>query len=328
MALDAISRVVLRELCMNSRVEMTEIAKKANCSRLTVAAKMKHLEKEAGLKYTVELNEKKLGFSYTYLIQVNLRKSVSDEVLVTLSKSSSVPQFIAACRGAFNLLIFAAAKNNIDYLRWEYTFRSKLRDAIAEWKPSQVVIPRLGFFPFQRDAIESSDLPAFEKKLLAELCADTRLSYRELAKKLDVSTAKIRYNLNLLEKSGIIKRFTAVMQKPPAKAHIVYFYTYRYQEGYEERCKKARHLITTEEPFQPCNTYAYVAELSGHADEVAWACFDDVVEGYEKIAEEEKIFEPDEVRTDSAIVTRVIYGDWPIRSIDVKKAYDTSSWED
>jgi len=71
-----------------------------------------------------------------------------------------------------------------------------------------------------------------------------------------------------------------------------------------------------------------VTELSGHADEVAWASFDDVVEGYDRIAKEEKVFEPDEMRNESAVVTRVVYGKWPIRSIDTQEVYDTSSWEE
>jgi len=326
--IDFYSFRLLRELCMDSRVPASVLASRLGRSRSVIGPRMKFLEDEFGLKYVPELDERKLGFAYPYVIHVKLKKQVDDAKLAELLSASPVPQFAAACKGAFDLLIYATAKNNLDYLRWEYLLRSSLREAISTWEPSQVIVPRIGFFPLREKAILACGLPDLQKRMLVELNRNARIGYGELAKKLGVGVAKVRYHFNLLRSSGVIRRFSAVMDKPPKKVSIVYLSHYHYNEGYESRCVVVRKRIMRDEGSEPCNEYQCVYEMSGYADELTWVCHDDVVEGYERLAEEEKIFEPDEIMNESAVVTHVIYGDWPIRNVDLSKLYDTSSWDD
>jgi len=64
-------------------------------------------------------------------------------------------------------------------------------------------VPRKG-----EQAFEVDDLDA---KILKELVADARQSFRKIAQKLGVSTATVAKRVEKLEKSGIIKGYTAVV---------------------------------------------------------------------------------------------------------------------
>lgn len=54
-------------------------------------------------------------------------------------------------------------------------------------------------------------LDEIDHKILAELIKNARVSYRELAKKLDLSVATVAYRVAKLQKSGLIKGFTTVL---------------------------------------------------------------------------------------------------------------------
>ncbi len=50
-----------------------------------------------------------------------------------------------------------------------------------------------------------------DKKILNVLLDDSRLSYREIAKKVGVSVATVMHRVNRLQKEKIIKKYTAVL---------------------------------------------------------------------------------------------------------------------
>ncbi len=50
-----------------------------------------------------------------------------------------------------------------------------------------------------------------DKKILDLLCQDARQSYREIARKLGASHANVANRIEKMEKSGIIKGYTAIM---------------------------------------------------------------------------------------------------------------------
>ncbi|VVC01094.1 HTH-type transcriptional regulator LrpA [uncultured archaeon] len=325
--LDRVSRRILQELSSDARIPINRLAKNLGKSRSVVFSRLRFMENEFGLRYTLELDMQKLGLS-SYLIKAKLRKPVDRALLHEFIKNDPTAQFIAVTKGEFDLLICAVAKSQLQYIRWEYSMRSSLKDYLVWWKASPVVFERVGFFPLNDGLIRSLELPEIQKNLLASLNEDARTPFNELAKKLGVTLAALRYHFKVLLKAGLIKRFTAVMQKPPMPFHIVYFTTFTYAKGYEERCKEMRKLSTRESQEQPCNTYSLAYELSGGSDMFVWASFNDLKEGYARVEEEDKIFELDEIRHETALALEVIHGLWPIRNVEIKKLYDASSWEE
>ena len=55
------------------------------------------------------------------------------------------------------------------------------------------------------------ELDNVDKEILNSLISDSRLSYREIAKQVDVSVATVMNRVNRLTREGIIKRYTTVI---------------------------------------------------------------------------------------------------------------------
>jgi len=327
MEFDFTSRRVIRELCIDSRIPVSRIAEKVGRSRSTIAARIPFVEENAGLCYTVEPNLDAIGLSYSYFVAVKLRRDIPEENLASLLSSSAIPQFAAFCRGEFDLLLFVSARNHLEYMRWSYQFRSALSEEIVSWKASHLVFARHGFFPINERTISESTIPSPQKELLAELNRNSRLTFRELAKKLKMSVPRVRYYYRLLVKSGMIKRFTAVMQTPSKPVHLVHFRHYTYQADHEAVSKRDRVLIKTESEFQVPNTYSFVVETSGASDGFDWTSAETINEAYAGLRAAEQLY-GGFLKTECATVTKVVYGLWPIRSMDLDECYDESSWDE
>lgn len=325
MELDYTSRKLLRILCENGRKSVNQLSKEVGKSRPSITRRMRFLEKELGLVFRPETNPALLGVNASYLICAKLRSKKKRELIKILG-SSDVLQFAAFCRGEFDLLLYASAKTPVEYLHWEYEVRSRLGSELIGWDASQVILTRQGFFPASEKLLEKTVKDEFEKKLVTRLARNARAEFVELAKQLGTSMPKVRYHYKKLVQNNIVKRFTALMQKPPLDHQVVYFLKYNYSEEHEQMSQKVRKLIMNEEELQAQNTYVMVAETAGAYDGFDWIGFEDAESAYERIRETEAIYKGT-LRTKAAEITEVIYGLWPIRSIDIQKEYDTSSWE-
>ncbi|MEM3555606.1 MAG: winged helix-turn-helix transcriptional regulator [Candidatus Micrarchaeia archaeon] len=309
---------------MNSRVTITDIAHKLNCSRNAVKRRIDFLGNELKIKYVTELDERELGFAYNYIIRAKLKKPIDKNTLLNYLKHDPVPQFAAFTKGDFDLIIYATAKTHNEYCEWEYWMRYLLRDHLENWNNAHFLASRYGFFPLHENALETISLPTPRKEILLLLNRNSRISLKDLAKSTKLSHPTARYHVTKLEESRVVRRFTAIAKKPPKSVHFFVFWTYRFNEGFEERAIKVRKIIRDEPEQITMNKCSFIASLSGTADEVALLSYDDIERGYEEIKLIDKIFAPDEVKTESGIITQVIYGELPFRNTDISKLYDVS----
>jgi len=321
---DQLSNLVFKELCTNSRETITDIAHKLNCSRNAVKRRINFLGEELKIKHVAELDERELGLAYNYIIRAKLRKPIDKNTLLNYLKRDPVPQFAAFTKGDFDLIIYATAKTHNEYCEWEYWIRYLLRDYIETWNNAHFLASRYGFFPLHENILETITMPNPRKEILILLNRNSRISLKELAKNTKLSHPTARYHVTKLEESKIVRRFTAIARKPPKSMHFFVFWTYRFNEGFEERAVKVRKIIRDEPEPVTMNKCSFIASLSGAADEVALLSYDDIEEGYEEIKLINKIFAPDEVKTESGIITQVIYGELPFRNTEISKLYDIS----
>ena len=321
---DQISNQVLKEICMNSRETVANMARKLKSSRNSVNRRLKFLEDELKLKYVVELNERELGLIYNYIIRVKLKKSLDRNTLLNYLKQDPVAQFAAFTKGDFDLVIYTTAKTHIAYCEWEYWMRYLLKDYIASWKSAHFLASRHGFFPLHENILSAIDISSPRKEILLLLTRNSRVSLKELADKIKLSHPTTKYHITRLEKSGYIKRFTTIMQKPPKPIHLMLFMNYNFAKGFEKRNEKVRALARTESEPIAMNKCSFAASVAGTADEFAVMSFDELAEANELVKEWEEIEKEDEVKIENAIVTQVVYGSLPFRTMDIQKVYDTS----
>ncbi len=322
-----LGRRIVRELCTNSRVSVTELTKKFGVSRITIARRIRSLTSELGLMFTLEINYGALGFTRLHILYMNFAKKPKPSELKHLFANDNVVQLAATTKGDFDLLILATTKTSKEYFNWEIGQFVMLARYGVTIHSSEITIAHLGFLPLSDNMIASSDIGKVYKDILAALNHNSRMPVRELAKQIGMHEDTVRYHLVKLENEKIIKRFTTVITKSPLKANIVYFANYAVKEGIGDRIKHEREVMyfkkLSEVPV--ASEFQLMFSMIGSEISFTWACYDNERKGFEQsVAMHARMYKVDSPVIKSAMVTEVLKGIAPIRSIDIKSAYDTS----
>lgn len=324
-AISTLSKNILRELCTNSRVSITELSEKYKVSRKIAKERIVALEKEFGLKYTLDLDYEALGFASLHALHVKFAKKPNPDILrATFSKSKAV-QFAAITEGDFDMVLFVLTKEPKDYFKWEIAFWLALAKYGVGTSPSEVIISRLGFVPINTDLIRDSAVDDVYKKIITVLNENSRITNTELSKKIGMSQELTNYYLKKLNKEGIIKKYTAVLTTPPTKYNITFFATYTVKDLVGERAQTERQTMFFKEPLEMpiVNGPQMMFSLTGSESTFNLVSYEDLKDGIEKsVAMHDKIYRVDSPKTKYAVIKDVVKGTLPIRNISVKDNYD------
>ncbi len=317
----------MRELCTDARIPTDHIARKIGHSRDMVRRRITFLEREFGLRYVLELDEVALGLNFPTLIRAKLRRIPDKKWLSDLLSNTTPVQFAALGKGDYDLLICFTATDRIDYLRWTNMLRGQLKDYVSEWKAALPILYRVGFFALREPVLKTLNLPEPQKSLLLALQSNARASFSELSERLKISESTVRYQVNKLLKSGFVKRATALVQNPPSEVQMAIFGDYTFPENFEERNQRARKLVFRDDESMPVNRINVMAELSGAADSFLFGSFPNIHAAHEYLRMREEVFGgPEAVPMQNCVFSEKLAGLWPLRNMDLAKAYDRTSW--
>ena len=327
-------KMVFRALSENSRASISEIAGMAKCSRITASRLVSQVEKEFGLVYTLDLNLQALGLWQLHVIALNFAKMPSEDVLRSKFANDTTAQLVAMTKGDFDLLVIAVSKSGSAYMRWETALAYSLAEYKPQLRPSQIAFMHIGFIPIDNALLETLEpgkgLDSLDKQILLELNKNSRIQYRELAKKLQANENTVRYRFSRLARAGIINAFTAIATKPPISYSIAMFVNYTFAPGTEQRARKAREIyMGVGEPLQVQNNFNLLAPSSGSYRFFTIETFEDEKEALEKgVGMQKRVFKEDRPVVTYAHIEKLIKGMLPIRNIDIAKHYNVVRWED
>jgi DNA-binding Lrp family transcriptional regulator len=145
------SRKILRILSENSRTPISGIAKDVNLSRKSAKDRLKKLEEEFGIKYTLELNEEVLGLTVPHIILANFTLEPDYEHIAKMLKDSHVVQAAFSVKNKRQIVIYALASSYKDYTYEDNKILTQLSEYGVDWQSSELVHKQLGFFPFRND---------------------------------------------------------------------------------------------------------------------------------------------------------------------------------
>ncbi len=328
-------RAVLRALSEDARASISSIAKLAKCSRSVAAKYVKELEDEFHLRYTIEFNKDALGFAYRYIIWVKFSSKPPKDKLIEFFKESDMVQFASFTDGNFDLVVEAETNSGKDYILWETSLAYRFAEYRPSIHPSQIVVTHIGFLSISSSMIERLDLSKYgmddtDKKILVTLNENSRKGYREIAKEIGINEDTVRYRIMKIMSSGIVKKFSTIITKPPMEYNMILFVTYRFAPGTEKRAARARKYYMEIDGEMPLvNTFQILAPTSGSERFFMFACFESMKDAMEKgIRMHREIFKGDEPKIVYARITDVLKGYLPIRNISVKDSYNVIKWEE
>lgn len=215
--LDAKNRQIVGCLLEDCRQSNTQIAKKCKLSREVVAYRIKQLE-EGGIieGYTSDINFNNLGF-IAYSLGLNLRE-YSPESLEELKRRERIV-YIQETLGEFNLTCTIIIKDVTD-LSEEYESITNIFKGNIIGINADIFIGDIDFSTgYFKDSAKTSNflkqktiaISDTDKKILAELVKNSRISVIDLHSNLKISVPTINSRLKDLEKKGVILSNRAII---------------------------------------------------------------------------------------------------------------------
>lgn len=322
-----VSRKIIRALSEDARMPVTDIAKRLKLSRNVISDRLTKLEREFGIRYTIEFNEAALGLASPHLIAVKFSSKPDYDRIAKALERSYIPQLAAKTRGKFDMLIYATAVSGSEYAHWDRSMRIFLRDYGAEWRASEVVHRQLGFLPLRNELLDRVKLPENYKAMVKILNEDSRTKFQEISKKVGMHFNTVAYNFKKLLKTDYIKRFTLTMDKPSGVTILSSFTRYKMNKDYEKNSVTQRNVLKGDDENSLISRYVMTAPLIGAYDFFTLSASDNLEAAYrrDRLANAQ-IMKTQRPEMAYAEIDRVLLGRLPIRSIDTKKEYNVVSW--
>ena len=108
---DKIDQKILSELSMDSSISIPKLSEKINANSSVVYSRIKRLIKKKLIeRFTIEINNKELGFGVKSITGINMDSKQRDNVIQELFKIPSVRE-VAEVTGRFDILVTMYAEN-------------------------------------------------------------------------------------------------------------------------------------------------------------------------------------------------------------------------
>src|SRR3989344_1411158 len=223
--LDKKDQLLLFELDRNSRQSINDLAKRTHLSRDVVAYRMKQLERQGVIRgYITLIDFTKLGYQgiRLYLKLQNTTREIEEKIIQEFLKEKNI---ITAYRtdGKYDLAIGFLVKDLREYQRTYEAILQKYRRYIIERHFSVF----LDFIQYTRNylvekklrdytvcstgSFKQYDYDAKDLELLQEIATNSRITLLELARRLGMTPAGVKYKLRLLEKQKVIVAYKSII---------------------------------------------------------------------------------------------------------------------
>ena len=109
--MDKIDQKILSELSKDSSISIPKLSEKINVNSSVVYSRIKRLVKKKLIKrFTIEINDKELGFGVKSLTGINMDSKQRDNVIQELFKIQGVRE-VSEVTGRFDILVTMYAEN-------------------------------------------------------------------------------------------------------------------------------------------------------------------------------------------------------------------------
>jgi DNA-binding Lrp family transcriptional regulator len=207
---------LISELEFNPRISISELAKKLKVGKELVKYRIAKLAKQKLIQhYSCIINASKLGYLY-YRIYLKLRNISEQEYEEIVNYFINNPKvaYLADLQGEYDLQLGFWAKDPKDFEIYQTEFLSKLSKYILErdvslgskltMLPIRLINPTNSSEVVMNSIEKAEDVDDLDLKILMELTKNSRQSYEEMSRKIDLTGKAIKYRVKQLEKKGIL----------------------------------------------------------------------------------------------------------------------------
>ncbi len=227
---------ILMALSMNARMPISRMSKIVGLSEQTVYSRIKYLEDKLGIKYILEVDIEKLGYTpYILLIKFDGQAPTAEE-LKELMKGEDRIQFAVMTKGEYDVIMYfvdeGALKAQDDLLKF------RLKDAWGKYR-AYITLTEFAttyhYMPIKESFIENilkeriwhrskeaqkpkdNQIRHREFLLIKELNSNSAIGFTAIDEMHSFTEGASRYLYNELHKKGIIIRSTISLSRLPVK---------------------------------------------------------------------------------------------------------------
>ncbi len=279
--IDEQDKTILTALSMNSRIPYETLSKIVGLKVKSLPYRIKRLGEIFGIKYTLELNLKRLGF-FRFFIFVKFLDKVSDleEKIGKNLEANPRVQLAMLTKGAYDLVIYCVAEDDDNLISTINLIRAdkNICNLTANWYVTPIR-ESYGFIPL-RDTLfdilkekvwhrtkdnprpSKSDLLYREYVVLKELNRDSTISFSEIDRKyqLTIGSAKAAYEKLIEEERKVIWRPTLTLQNINIKYNGIIMINLVNVKSFMKMRNKYR-LDIVEEHTKVVNKFAYGCDI-------------------------------------------------------------------
>lgn len=213
--MDALDKKILRELMVDSRVPILQLAKKARASREVVNYRIHKLQEEGIiLDFITNIDISKLGF-IGVAIFVSIKAKRQKEFEQFLKKSPFV-SWVAELSGVWSFGFSIYGKSNEDIDKKFTEIYNAFKEDILDFR---FTLHKRSHFYYEKYFGERNKLYANkegksfkidlkDKSILKELSRNSRIDTVALSKKISMTAPAIAKRIHHLEKSGVIQSYS------------------------------------------------------------------------------------------------------------------------
>lgn len=216
--MDVKDKRILEALMLNSRIPISQLAKKTGISREVATYRLKNLQKEIILGFYPLINYNALGFKrYGYFIQLKGIIATKEEEFMKYLNNHEYVSYFGPVIGRWNVVLDVIARDekhlkiisNEIIEKFNPHVESYLITGIGseeEIYPTKI-LGTVEKYSKKKTIVGKYVVDELDKKILRLLSKNARIEYQELSTKLKVAANTIKYRIKNLEKTGIIEGY-------------------------------------------------------------------------------------------------------------------------
>jgi len=216
--MDIKDKKIIEELILNSRIPINQLAKKVGISREVCIYRIKKLKQKIIIGFTTIIDSEALGYNrYECFIQLKGISITKEKELIKKLEDDKFITYLSPVVGKWNIVfdILTKDSNHLENLMQDITkeFSQYIENyiLIRVGKQEGIFTTKLVGTNKQiksNQHIKGTKIDEIDKRILALLSNNSRIEYKELSKKLNLTANAIKYRIKNLEKSGTIQGYT------------------------------------------------------------------------------------------------------------------------
>lgn len=271
MELDIKDKKILFELDKNSRMSLTELAKKLKTSKEVIHYRLNKLEQEKIiLRFHTVASSYRFGLTAykVYLRLHDISKNKFDEIVEYLNKNKDV-FWIGVSKGRWDLMFGIWAKNIEEFFLIHDIILEKFSKYIQEKELSisreNLQYNRRWLYNNNSSVVEFNfgekeeklEISKEDKLILDELVKHSREKIIDIAEKTGLSVDIVNYRIKKMEKEGIIRGYkclwnSSIMNFTTCKAFVFFKdITTEKKKEFIEYCKNLKNSVNIVITFAP-----------------------------------------------------------------------------